>query len=125
VGQPAEDPMVAKAFNADKHDELARAIQELSPDEAEFFLWKLEIALRKRKVQLLGYLVAMVVWLLGMVGALIIYGMATGFVGYVFILPFAVVGLVLYVFGWGANRIGKEPRPPSKIPPPTAPPPAI
>jgi hypothetical protein len=117
--------MVAKAFDAGKHDELARAIQELSPDEAEFFLWKLEIALRKRKVQLLGYLVAMVVWLLGMVGALIIYGMATGFVGYVFILPFAVVGLVLYVFGWWANRIGKEPRPASKIPPPVAPPPAI
>ncbi len=125
MGQPAEDPMVAKAFDADKHDELARAIEQLSPDEAQFFLWRLEIALRKRKVQLLGYLVAMVVWLIAMIGALVIYGMSTGFVGYVFIMPFAFVGLVLYAFGWWANRIAKTPRPPSKISPPASPPPAI
>lgn len=121
MGQPTEDPMVAKAFDADKHDELARAIEQLSPDEAEFFLWKLEIALRKRKIQLLGYLVAMIVWLVGMVGALVIYGASTGFVGYVFILPFFLVGLILYGFGWYAGRVGKRPRPESKIGKPPAP----
>ena len=98
--------MVAQAFDADKHDALAKAIQELSPDEAAFFLWKLEVALRKRKIQLLGYLVAMALWLVGMVGALAYYGMASGFVGWVFIAPFAVVGVVLYVFGWWANKVG-------------------
>ncbi|MGE5184205.1 MAG: hypothetical protein ACM31C_19180 [Acidobacteriota bacterium] len=115
MGQPAEDPMVAKAFDANKHDELARAIEQLSPDEAQFFLWRLEIALRKRKIQLLGYLVAMLIWLLGMVGALVIYGMSTGFVGYVFIAPFGLVGIVLYIFGWWANRISKTPRPPPAV----------
>ncbi len=105
--------MVAQAFDADKHDALAKAIQELSPDEAAFFLWKLEVALRKRKIQLVGYLVAMLVWLLGMIGALAYYGMASGFVGWVFIAPFAIVGVVLYVFGWWANRVGSRKPPPS------------
>jgi hypothetical protein len=102
---PAEDPMVAKAFDANKHDELAAAVEKLSPEEAEFFLKRLEIALRKRKIQLTGYLVAMLVWLLGMVGALVYYGMSSGFVGWVFLAPFAIVGLVLWIFGRWANRI--------------------
>lgn len=97
--------MVAKAFDASKHDELAKAVEQLSPEEAEFFLKRLEVALRKRKIQLTGYLVAMVVWLLGMVGALVYYGMSSGFVGWVFLAPFAVVGLVLWIFGRWANRI--------------------
>jgi hypothetical protein len=107
VGKPpAEDPLVAKAFDADKHDELARAVEKLDPAQAAYFLWKLERALKKRKLQLLGYLVAMFVWLIGMVGALVYYGAATGFVGWVFLAPFALVGVVLWVFGLWANKIG-------------------
>ena len=55
-----EDPIVAKAFGAGTPDEFARAVEELSPDEAAFFLKKLEHALRKRKIMLSGYIVAMV-----------------------------------------------------------------
>jgi hypothetical protein len=106
-----EDPLVAKAFDASKHDELASAVEQLSPDEAAFFLWKLETALRKRKIQLTGYLVAMLVWLVGMMGALVYYGMASGFVGWVFLAPFAIVGLVLWIFGRWANRVGSAKRP--------------
>ncbi len=105
---PVEDPMVAKAFDASKHDELAAAVEQLSPDEAAFFLKKLELALRKRKIQLTGYLVAMFVWLVGMVGALVYYGTASGFVGWVFIAPFGLVGIVLYVFGRWANRVSSK-----------------
>jgi hypothetical protein len=111
VAKPTEDPMVAKAFDTSKHDELAAAVEQLSPDEAAFFLWKLERALRKRKIQLTGYLVAMVAWLLMMVGGLIYYGMVSGFVGWVFLAPFAVVGGVLWVFGKWANRVGSTPPP--------------
>lgn len=103
---PEEDPLVAQAFDADKHDALARAVEQLSPDEAAFFLKKLEAALRKRKIQLTGYLVAMLVWLLGMVAALAYYGMSSGFVGWVFLAPFALVGAVLWGFGKWANRAG-------------------
>jgi hypothetical protein len=101
-----DDPLVAKAFDAGKHEELARAVEQLSPEEAEFFLHRLEAALRKRKIQLLGYLVAMFVWLLAMVAALAYYGMSDGFVGWVFLLPFALVGVILYLFGMWANKAG-------------------
>jgi hypothetical protein len=101
----AEDPLVAKAFEKDKHEELARAIEKLSAKEAEFFLGKLEIAIKKRKLQITGYLVAMVVWLVGMVFALAYFGTHDGFVGWVFLAPFGLVGIVLWGFGKIANRL--------------------
>ena len=104
-----EDPLVAKAFDADKHIELARAIEQLNPEEAAFFLEKLERAIRKRKIQITGYLVAMVVWLIGMAFALAYVGMASGFVGWVLVAPFGFVGIVLYVFGKWANHVANPP----------------
>lgn len=104
-----EDPLVAKAFSADKHEELAHAIEQLNPDEAQFFLEKLERAIRKRKIQITGYLVAMVVWLVGMMFALAYYGIAEGFVGWVFLAPFGLVGVVLYAFGKWSERVGNPP----------------
>src|ERR1044071_9291350 len=77
-----EDPLVTQAFDAKKHEDLARAIRNLSPDEAAFFLHKLEMAIKKRKIQITGYLVAMAVWLIGMVLALAYTGMHDGFVGW-------------------------------------------
>ena len=104
---PVEDPLVAKAFDKDaKDDEIKAAIAALSPEEAQFFLHKLEAAFKKRKMQLTGYLVAIAVWLLGMVGALAYFGTHDGFVGWVFLMPFALVGVILYVFGRISNRIG-------------------
>lgn len=106
MGKTAEDPLVAKAFNAAKHEELAHAIEKLSPDDAAYFLAKLEVAITKRKIQIGGYLLAMVVWLIGMVFALAYYGVATGFVGWVFLTPFGLVGVILYAFGRWAERVG-------------------
>ena len=65
---------------------------------------KLETALRKRKIQITGYIVAMVVWLVGMVCALAYFGMRDGFVGWVFLVPFGLVGVILWVFGTLANE---------------------
>jgi len=109
--QPREDPLVAKAFDASKHEELAQAVEQLSPEEAQFFLHKLEVALRKRKIQLLGYLVAILAWVLLMVCALAYFGIAEGFVGWAFLIPFAVVGAILYGFGKWANKVGARPPP--------------
>lgn len=109
MAKPTEDPLVAQAFDASKHVDLARAIEQLSPDEATFFLAKLEAALRKRKLQLTGYLVAMIVWLVGMVFALAYYGISEGFVGWVFLVPFGIVGLILYLFGKWAEKVGASP----------------
>jgi hypothetical protein len=114
VAKTTEDPMVAKAFDANKHDELARAVEQLSPDEAQFFLSKLEAAIKKRKIQITGYLVAMAAWLAGMVFALAWYGTHDGFVGWVFLMPFGVVGVILYAFGHYAERVAASPKSPTK-----------
>jgi len=115
VTQPAEDPLVAKAFDSKKHEELARAIENLSSDEAAFFLHKLERAIRKRKIQLTGYLVAMGAWLITMVLSLLYFGTQNGFVGWVFVVPFGCVGAILYGFGRWAERVARvPPGPPAK-----------
>ncbi|HEY0193111.1 MAG TPA: hypothetical protein VGC42_18465 [Kofleriaceae bacterium] len=103
-----EDPLVAQAFDTKKHVDLARAVENLSPAEAEFFLHKLEAAIRKRKIQITGYLAAMAVWVVLTTLAIAYYGMSEGFVGWVFLVPFGAVGLVLYLFGAWAERVGKK-----------------
>lgn len=109
--EATEDPLVSQAFDAKKHVDLARAIEQLSPEEAAFFVHRLEAALRKRKLQLTGYLVALVVWLVAMTGALIYAGTHTGFVLWVFAVPFGLVGAILYTFGRWANRVARTPPP--------------
>lgn len=115
----AEDELVSQAFKADKHEDLARAIEKLTPEEAAFFIEKLEAAVKKRKIQLFGYLVAMLVWLLGMVAGLIWYGTHDGFVGWVFLIPFGLVGAVLWGFGTWADKVGAKAAP--GLPPKPAP----
>jgi hypothetical protein len=119
VATQAEDELVSQAFNADKHEDLARAIEQLTPEEAAFFVDKLEAAIKKRKIQLTGYLVAMLVWLLGMVAALAYYGVSEGFVGWVFLVPFGFVGLTLWLFGTWAVKVGAKAAP--GLPPKPAP----
>ena len=116
MAKPAEDPLVAQAFDADKHLDLAKAIEKLTPDEANFFLLRLEGAIKKRKIQVAGYLVAMGVWVIAMVFGLAWFGTHDGFVGWVFLLPFALVGLILYTFGKWAEKVAALHQPPS---PPT------
>lgn len=103
-----EDKLLAKDA---KLDEVAAAIQKLSPDEAAFFLEKLEALMLKRKLQLTGYLVALVVWLVGMFFALAYYGTHDGFVGWVFLLPFALMGVIIYAFGRWASKVGNRVKP--------------
>ena len=111
MGKPTPDPLrvplVEQAFDADKHVDLARAIENLNPEEASFFLFKLEVAIRKRKIQLVGYLVCMVVWLVGMLFALVYFGTHDGFVGWAFLLPFGLVGVILFAFGRYAEAVGR------------------
>jgi len=103
-----KSPDVEHAFDADKHAELARAIEKLNPQEAAFFLWKLEMSIRKRKIQIMGYLVAMLTWVAGMMFALIWYGTHDGFVGWAFLLPFLLVGVILFLFGKWSEAVGKQ-----------------
>jgi hypothetical protein len=121
VAQAEEDPRVAEAFKADGKLDLEAAIKELDPDEAQFFLKKLEAAFRKRKIMLSGYLVAMAAWVVGMVCALAYFGIAKGFVAWVFLVPFGIVGMILYGFGAWANRVGRSADRPVETPAPSKP----
>jgi hypothetical protein len=107
----AKLPDADDAFDVKKQDAVADAIAQLTPDEAALFLFHLEMKLRKRKLQLVGYLVAMALWLAGMLFALVVYGMADGFVGWIFLMPFALVGLTLWLFGKWGEKIGNTPPP--------------
>jgi hypothetical protein len=92
--------------------ELAKAVAQLSPEEALFFLAKLEAVMNKRKLQLTGYLVALVTWLIGTFFALVYFGMSDkGFVGWVFLIPFAFVGAILWIFGKWSDKVGKRVEP--------------
>ena len=106
--KPAEDPLVAKAFGAGSQEDLAKLIGNLNQAEADYFLKKLEAALKKRKIMLSGYIIAMVAWVVGMVCALAYFGMASGFTGWVFLVPFLFVGLILWLFGALAERAGRQ-----------------
>jgi len=62
---------------------------------------------RRRKIMLGGYLVALVLLIVGQVIAFIIVGSAPegSFLGWVFLIPFALVGAVLWAFGrWALPR---------------------
>jgi hypothetical protein len=110
----ADLPDAEHAFDTSKQDAVAEAIKNLSPEEAQLFLFHLEAKYTKRKLQLTGYLVAMALWLAGMLFALMIFGTASGFVGWVFLVPFALVGLTLWVFGKWGEKIGNR-KPPADL----------
>ena len=111
----AELPNADDAFDASKQDAVAEAIKNLSREEAALFLFHLESKYQKRKLQLTGYLAAMLLWLGGMLFALYIFGSSSGFVGWVFLVPFALVGVTLLVFGKLADRMGNRKPPPDLV----------
>ena len=108
----AKAPNPDDAFDPKKQDAIAAAIENLSPGEKQLFLFQLEMKLRMRKLMLTGYIVAMFVWLAGMIGALAYFGLHEGFVGWVFLVPFGLVGAILYTFGRWAERVAQTPMPP-------------
>jgi hypothetical protein len=97
------------AATPEEEEAIASAIQKLSPAEAEFFLHKLERSIAKRRVQLWGYLIALVAWAVVMFFSLALYGAAdpASFRAWIFALPFLAIGIVLYLAGFLAERVGK------------------
>jgi hypothetical protein len=114
VPQAADHPVVAPPSAVPKAEEVARAIAKLSPEEAAYFMNQLELVARKRKIQIAGYLVAMVGWLVTMVLALVYTGMHNGVVVWMFLVPFAFVGAILYGFGRWAEHVWKTPPKPAR-----------
>jgi hypothetical protein len=106
---PPNNPadLAERAMDPKNLSDVERAIQQLSPDEAQHFLKLLERGIKRRKIQMVGYMLALIVLLLGQFGAIVYYGAADEgtFVGWVFFLPFLAVGLVFWLFGRWARRL--------------------
>lgn len=82
--------------------ELAARLGELPPEHQEMFLRALALAMRKRRVLLLGYCATVLSLVLGWVWALYIYGKTRDsgeFMAWVFLVPPAVAATVLILFG--------------------------
>ena len=101
TSQPSGEKLAQEALDAPGDDELARRIAELSPEEAALFAKLIGLALRKRRWLLGGYLVALAAVLVGMVTALYLQGTygKERFIGWVFVIPPALAGLVLWAVG--------------------------
>lgn len=85
---------------------VEEAVANLPPERAAELVALLEASIRRRKIELVGYLAAAVVLLVGMVIAIYAYGAAAEgrFVGWVFILPLALAGLVMIAVGRAARK---------------------
>ena len=105
---PAQKPKELAEQLADPafRERIEQAIGALPPEKAAELVALLEASIRRRKIELVGYLAAAVVLLLGMVIAIYAYGAAAQgrFVGWVFILPLALAGLVMIAVGRAARR---------------------
>jgi hypothetical protein len=97
----ASSAELAKRAMIEAHPKLARELEELSPEEAAMFLALMNKALKKRRIQLAGYLLSLVFMLGGMLFALYTYSTREPgeFVGWALLLPFLLVGAVLLLFG--------------------------
>lgn len=107
LAQRLEDP----AFRAQIED----AIKNMPPEKAAELVAMLEDSLRRRKIELFGYLGAALALVVGMVIALYIYGSsdANDFVGWVFLIPLALAGGIMWGIGRWAQRGRKARRRPA------------
>jgi hypothetical protein len=87
--------------------ELQQRLAELTPEQAEMFVRALELAMKKRRIMLFGYMASLLGLLAGSVWALYIYVTHEPgtFIGWAFLVPFAVAGLIMLTFGRVAKGI--------------------
>jgi hypothetical protein len=100
----------------DEEETLDEALAKLSPEEARLFVQALELAVRKRRVMLLGHLLAILLLIVGFLWALYMYGthQRGTFIGWVFLVPFALAGTSMLGFGRLARslKVREIPAPP-------------
>jgi hypothetical protein len=89
-------------------DSLEEAIAKLTPEQADMFVRALSLTMRKRRLMLVGNLLALLVLVIGMLFAFVAYGNRTPgtFVGWVFLVPLGSAGFCLWFFGKLAKRAG-------------------
>jgi hypothetical protein len=118
---PAGDPPDRDGDGAVDHlAEIGAKLAELDPAQAALFIQALELTMRKRRAMLMGYLIVLVVIIVGQLAAVVVWAALGpgGFRGWVFLVPIAAAGLVLLTFGRLVRRL--QPRPPQASDPSSA-----
>ncbi len=89
---------------------LDEAIAKLTPEQAAMFMRALALTMRKRRLVLVGNLLALLLLIIGLMFAFVAYGNRTpgSFTGWVFLVPFGSTGFVLWFFGKLAKRAGHQ-----------------
>jgi hypothetical protein len=109
--QRAAEPPDTTEKSADKSVEetIDEQIAKLTPEQAEMFARALALTMKKRRIMILGHIGALVTLLVSFVAALWVFANREPgtFVGWVFLVPFALVGAVLFAFGKIAKGIKK------------------
>jgi hypothetical protein len=98
--------------------DIEQAVRELPPEKAAELVAMLEASMRRRKLELYGYLAAAAIVLFGMVGALVVMGSGKGgsLIGWIFLAPLALAGLVMWRVGKRARAHEKRGRPAARRP---------
>ena len=92
-------------------ERIETAVSQLPPDKAAELVALLEASMMRRKVELVGYLSAALVLLVGMVLALYAYGRsdANQFRGWLLLLPLAAAGVIMIaVSRWAQKREAQD-----------------
>jgi hypothetical protein len=105
-GDAAVDSLATAALDPKKFEDVARAIAQLTPEQAEHFAAMVRRLEKRHRIQLAGYVVSLVVLLGGLAGALLYLGSRPeGGTAWVMMLPLAGVGLVFLGFGRWARSV--------------------
>lgn len=106
-GAPPSDGAAGGAGELD----IAAELDKLPPEQVEMFIRALSLAMKKRRVMLVGYLAAMLSVLLGQIFALMIWADREPgtFIGWIFLVPLAAAGLILV----GTARVVRRLKPPA------------
>jgi hypothetical protein len=102
-----DGPSLAEAAgDPERQARLAAAIEKLTPDEAQKVLAILEREMKKRSIQLYGYIASGIALIIGMVGVLVYWGSVPDGtpVAWTIPIPFLFVAIILLVFGRWSNR---------------------
>jgi hypothetical protein len=91
--------------------DIKAELDKLAPEQVEMFVRALELAMRKRRIMLFGYLTTLLAVVAGQLGAVLIWANREPgtFIGWIFLVPIALAGLILVGTARLVRRI--KPRP--------------
>ncbi|HUQ06770.1 MAG TPA: hypothetical protein VM261_29910 [Kofleriaceae bacterium] len=86
--------------------QIEEGLKNMPPEKAAELVAMLEASLRRRKIELYGYIGAAAVMLVGMVTALYIYGATDhgNFMSWIFLIPMGLAGAVMWFVGRWSNK---------------------